>query len=297
MADTLDAPIRHRDHPEPVSASGETSESNGQGLCDACNYAKEAVGWRARPSRGERHTVEITTPSGRLYGSTAPPAPRCRPDLRYPRHLVARSCRERACKMSTMEVRSVGRAAVLVEVPDSHDAVSLAAWARERALAREVVPGVRSVLLDGLADRDGLADALTDWSPDATEPGRVVEIPVTYAGPDLDDVAEAWGCEVDEVVARHESTEFVSAFCGFAPGFAYLAGLPDELPEVPRLATPRTHVPAGSVALAGRWCGIYPTASPGGWRVIGHTDATLFDVRREPPALLAPGTRVRFVTS
>ena len=99
------------------------------------------------------------------------------------------------------------------------------------------------------------------------------------------------------MVARHESTEFVSAFCGFAPGFAYLSGLPDELPEVPRLATPRTHVPAGSVALAGRWCGIYPTASPGGWRVIGHTDATLFDVRREPPALLAPGTRVRFVTS
>lgn len=188
----------------------------------------------------------------------------------------------------------MGRAAVLVEVPGSRDAVSLAAWARERALARDVVPGARTVLLDGLADRDGLVDALTGWSPGATEPGRVVEIEATYDGPDLDEVAEAWGCAVDEVVARHQSTEFVSAFCGFAPGFAYLSGLPDDLAEVPRLATPRTRVPAGSVALAGRWCGVYPTDSPGGWRVIGRTDAVLWDAGREQPALLAPGTRVRF---
>lgn len=84
-----DAPIRHHDHPEPVGGGGETSERNGQGLCEACNYAKEAIGWRARPSPGERHTVEITTPAGRSYRSTAPPAPRWRPDISYPRALVA----------------------------------------------------------------------------------------------------------------------------------------------------------------------------------------------------------------
>ena len=85
----------------------------------------------------------------------------------------------------------------------------------------------------------------------------------------------------------------MSAFCGFSPGFAYLAGLPEEL-AVPRLDTPRTKVPAGAVALAGTWCAAYPTASPGGWRLIGRTDAALWDAAREQPALLAPGTRVRF---
>ncbi len=95
-------------------------------------------------------------------------------------------------------------------------------------------------------------------------------------------------------MARHTGTTFVAAFSGFAPGFAYLAGLDDEH-AVPRLDSPRTRVPAGSVALAGTWCGVYPTASPGGWQLIGHTDARLWDVERDPPALLAPGTRVRFV--
>jgi KipI family sensor histidine kinase inhibitor len=197
--------------------------------------------------------------------------------------------------MSTMQLRSVGRTAVLVDVADSHDAVSLAAWARDRALARDVVPGARSVLLDGLlTDRDGLADTLSQWSPTEAPSGPEVELRVTYDGPDLEEVAHAWGCDVQQVVDQHQQTEFVAAFCGFAPGFAYLSGL--EV-EVARLATPRTRVPAGSVALAGTWCGVYPTDSPGGWRIIGRTDATLWDVDRVPPALLAPGTRVRFVAS
>ena len=192
-----------------------------------------------------------------------------------------------------MQLRPVGRDAVLVEVGSPEHAVSLATWARERGLARDVVPGARTVLLDGLtsSDRTELAGLLTSWQPTAREPGPEVELAVTYDGPDLDVVAEHWGCGPGEVGSRHRATEFVSAFCGFAPGFAYLSGL--EV-EVPRLATPRTRVPAGSVAVAGTWCGVYPADSPGGWRIIGRTEADLWDPRHEQPALLAPGTRVRF---
>jgi KipI family sensor histidine kinase inhibitor len=192
----------------------------------------------------------------------------------------------------------VGRDAALVEVASSHEAVSLAAWSRARGLAVDAVPGAETVLLDGLQDglrdRDALAARLADWEPGGSRPGPEVEVPVTYDGPDLETVARYWGCDVADVVRRHQATAFESAFCGFAPGFAYLSAIAGGLPEVPRLATPRTRVPAGSVALAGRWCGVYPVASPGGWQIIGHTDALLWDPDRPEPALLAPGTRVRF---
>ncbi len=191
-----------------------------------------------------------------------------------------------------MHVLPVGRDAVLVEVSSADEAVDLAAWARDRRLAREVVPGARTVLFDGLRDAETLPDAVARWRPGRAPSGPEVELAVSYDGPDLGFVADRWGCTVDEVVARHQATGFVSAFCGFAPGFAYLSGLTDD---VPRLATPRTRVPAGAVALAGRWCGVYPGESPGGWRVIGRTDAVLWDADRAEPALLAPGTRVRFV--
>jgi KipI family sensor histidine kinase inhibitor len=150
------------------------------------------------------------------------------------------------------------------------------------------------VLLNGLTDREGAVGALSDWTPGTVGAGPEIEVPVTYDGPDLAAVAAAWGCEVAEVASRHQATGFVSAFCGFAPGFAYLSGL--EI-QVPRLVTPRTTVPAGSVALADRWCGVYPTASPGGWQIIGHTDADLWDADRAQPALLEPGTKVRFVAT
>jgi KipI family sensor histidine kinase inhibitor len=120
-----------------------------------------------------------------------------------------------------------------------------------------------------------------------------VRLEVDYSGPDLARVADQWGCTTQEVIELHTSLEFTSTFCGFAPGFAYLAGLPLER-AVPRLASPRTRVPPGSVALADTWCGVYPSASPGGWLLIGTTDARLWDVDRPQPALLAPGTRVRF---
>ena len=195
-----------------------------------------------------------------------------------------------------MRILPVGRHAVLVEVSSPRDAVDLAGWARGQGLAREVVPGAETVLFDGLAGRvteaGALGRALAGWRRTEPEPGRSVEIPVVYDGADLTAVAGVWGCTTDEVAARHGATEFVAAFCGFAPGFAYLSGL--EVP-VPRLATPRTRVPPGAVALAGTWCGVYPRESPGGWQVIGRTDAPLWDPDRAEPALLAPGTRVRFV--
>jgi KipI family sensor histidine kinase inhibitor len=190
----------------------------------------------------------------------------------------------------------VGRHALLAEVADSAAARSLASYARAaRVPADEVVPGARTVLFDGVPDLEGLTALLGGWTPGAEPaPGELIELAVTFDGPDLEDVAARWGTDVDGVVARHGATEFVSAFCGFAPGFAYLAGLPEEY-AVPRLDTPRTRVPAGSVGLAGSWCGVYPSASPGGWRLLGHTDAPLWDPSRGEPALLAPGTRVRFV--
>jgi len=192
--------------------------------------------------------------------------------------------------------RPVGPHALLVEVDDAAAARSLAAWAREQEVtADEVVPAARTVLFDGVPDAGTLREALADWQPGAAS-GELdlVEIPVTYDGDDLAFVAEHWGMSEEDAVAAHAEVEYVAAFCGFAPGFAYLEGLPEER-AVPRLDSPRSKVPAGSVALAGTWSAVYPTASPGGWQLIGRTDVVLWDAAREEPALLPPGTRVRFV--
>lgn len=123
-----------------------------------------------------------------------------------------------------------------------------------------------------------------------------VEIPVTYDGEDLAAVAIAIGTSVDHVVELHSSAHYAVAFCGFAPGFAYLAGLAPEL-RLPRHPTPRTSVPAGAVAIASEYSAVYPRSSPGGWHLLGTTTVALFDPERDPPALLVPGTRVRFVAS
>lgn len=193
-----------------------------------------------------------------------------------------------------MRVIRVGDRACLVEVGDAVRAASLAAWVRASALeVADIVPAATTVLLDGV-DPTAVDAVLRDWTPAPVGvTGAVVRLAVRYGGPDLETVAGHWGCSVDEAVELHTSVEFVSVFCGFAPGFAYLSGLPPDR-AVPRLATPRPRVAAGSVALADGWCGVYPTASPGGWLVIGTTDAVLWDAGREDPALLAPGTRVRF---
>jgi KipI family sensor histidine kinase inhibitor len=122
---------------------------------------------------------------------------------------------------------------------------------------------------------------------------REVVLPVHYDGPDLALVAETAGVAVAEVAALHSGVEYSVAFSGFAPGFGYLVGLPETLIQ-PRLDQPRTKVPAGSVGIAGEFTGAYPRSSPGGWRLIGHTDTVLFDSHRDRPALLTPGDRVRF---
>jgi KipI family sensor histidine kinase inhibitor len=129
---------------------------------------------------------------------------------------------------------------------------------------------------------------------DEPDTAATVTVPVRYDGADLAEVAEMRNLTPEQVVALHCEPVYTVAFCGFAPGFAYLVGSPAAL-HVPRRTSPRTEVPAGSVALAGEFTGIYPTASPGGWQLIGITDLPLFDIDRDPPSLLAPGTRVRFV--
>lgn len=129
------------------------------------------------------------------------------------------------------------------------------------------------------------------------EPQRTVEIPVTFggeAGPDLDDVARHTGLSQEAVVERFCAADFTVYFVGFSTCFPYLGGLPPEL-ATPRLSAPRKHVPAGSVAIGGSQGGVYPLASPGGWRLIGRTSLRLFDPAGTPPPLLRMGDRVRFL--
>ena len=212
--------------------------------------------------------------------------------------------------------RRVGRAGLLLEITDP-PAVAAAARrlaARCGATLLEVVPGAASVLLltAGTADvellRPHIGGLLADPAtgvpdPDADgdairgserpEAGETVEIPVRYDGADLAALGAESGLGVEGVVAAHSGATYRGRFSGFAPGFCYLEGLPEAL-RLPRLAEPRAVVPAGSVAVADRYSAVYPRATPGGWRLLGHTDARLWDSRRDPPALVRPGTIVRF---
>ena len=197
----------------------------------------------------------------------------------------------------------VGTAALLVELDDLAAVLALhAEIQRRRELGWaprlvDVIPAERTILLDGVADQAAAAGDLRGWPvrPAAEPDGPVVEIPCRYDGADLPAVASAWGVAEDEVARMHTAAQYRVAFCGFSPGFAYLTGLPDRL-AVPRLPNPRTAVPAGSIALAGSYTGVYPRSSPGGWQIIGRTDAVVWDSGKEPPALLSPGARVKFVS-
>ncbi len=211
-------------------------------------------------------------------------------------------------------LRAMGEEAVLLELGSLDDVLLV-----HRALAAsrphglvDLVPAARTVL--AVTDARGpalaavgawlLATAERVLRPDggdaigsaavASERPEVV-IPVRYDGTDLQETAALLGMDADGLVARHTGCVWTVAFSGFAPGFAYLVGGAAWTLEVPRLSVPRTVVPAGAVALAGGFSGVYPRASPGGWRIIGSTDSVLWDATADPPALLVPGDRVRFV--
>ena len=181
---------------------------------------------------------------------------------------------------------------------------ALAATVRAASLpgVLDVVPGMRDLVVhvaplvaDVVAVLAILEATSTVGVPAVDE--AVIHVPVTYggvAGPDLDDVASRCGLHVDDVCQRHAAGQYVVCFVGFLPGFPYL-GLLDASLRLPRRDAPRPVVPPGAVAIAGEYTGIYPSASPGGWHLIGHTALTLFDPGRERPAVFTPGARVRFV--
>jgi KipI family sensor histidine kinase inhibitor len=201
-----------------------------------------------------------------------------------------------------VRLRPAGECGVLVELDDLEAVHRLVAAVRQAGLAGvvDVVPGYRTVLVT--TDEPHQLAAVREALPELSLPaqrqaqGRLVEVAVVYDGEDLPEVCRLTGLDCDEVVARHTAPEYVVAFLGFTPGFPYLVGLDRSL-HVPRRATPRTRVPAGAVGLAGDQTGVYPQASPGGWQLLGRTNAVLFDAAREPPALLAPGDRLRFVAA
>ncbi|NHC45285.1 5-oxoprolinase subunit B family protein [Motilibacter aurantiacus] len=200
-------------------------------------------------------------------------------------------------------LRPCGETGLLVEL--AHDDDVLGAYF---ALASSVPPGVTDLVP---AQRTVLvtfdptlttAEAVAAWAwstpPRAAgaAPGRTVEIPVAYDGEDLAEVAAAAGLTVEDVVRLHSATEFRAAFCGFAPGFAYLRGLPEQL-HLPRRPTPRTRVPGGAVAIAGEYSAVYPGPSPGGWHLLGTSPTLMWDLTRRPPGLVQPGDAVRFMAT
>jgi KipI family sensor histidine kinase inhibitor len=200
----------------------------------------------------------------------------------------------------TLRVLPVRDDAVLVELTDLAETLALAASLEAEPIAGvvDVVPGARTLLVafrPSAITADALATAVRSRPLDAVRSGDAPlrRIPVRYDGEDLAEVAELLGVSAEEIVRRHTASEYTVAFVGFAPGFAYLTG-GDPLLDVPRRSSPRTRIPAGSVALAGTYSGVYPRESPGGWQLIGTTDLPMWDLGRDRPAYLEPGDRVRF---
>ena len=200
-------------------------------------------------------------------------------------------------------IRDYGDRALLLECESTDEVLALTAALNEARIpgVLDIVPASRTVLLELATPRDltptrqVLARLQVDPAGTAAnDDGRIdVVIDVVYDGADLADVAELTGLDVPGVIQAHTETPWRCGFGGFAPGFAYLVGGDPRL-AVPRRSEPRTKVPAGSVGLAGEFSGVYPRQSPGGWQLIGRTDAVLWDVNRPQPALLMPGMRVQF---
>ncbi|AKU17741.1 5-oxoprolinase subunit B family protein [Luteipulveratus mongoliensis] len=199
-----------------------------------------------------------------------------------------------------MKVLPVGRRGVLVELDDPDQRRALDAHLRHASVPGVVehVTAARTVLVRVARERDirqviDRLHAVDLTAPPAAAASANLAIQVTYDGADLGHAAELLGISTDEVVRRHTSQVWTVEFVGFLPGFGYLSGAEGDL-TVPRRDSPRARVPRGAVGLAGEWTGIYPSASPGGWQLIGTTEERLFDAERSPAALLTTGTRVRF---
>jgi len=200
-------------------------------------------------------------------------------------------------------VRDYGDQALLLEFSSTAEVLAWTSTLHEAGLpgVLDIVPASRTVLVKLTAPRyltpirQRLARLRLDWfteqSADASPPD--ITIDVDYDGEDLLEVARLTGLSPNEVIAAHTGTPWRVGFGGFAPGFAYLVGGDPRL-QVPRHAEPRTRVPAGSVGLAGEFSGVYPREHPGGWQLIGRTDAVMWDTGREQPALLTPGMTVQF---
>ncbi len=204
----------------------------------------------------------------------------------------------------TPRLLPAGDRAVLVAVDGIDQALRVARGLGALREVEDVVPAGESVLVRfrpgadlgaRLGDLEVLVSrALHGYSASPTAEGAEISVVVAYDGPDLDDVARASGLTAAEVVAAHTSTVWTAAFAGFAPGFVYLVGGDPRL-VAPRRSEPRAAVEPGSVALAGDYCGVYPSRSPGGWQLIGSTAHVMWDVEADPPAAIVPGMRVRFV--
>ena len=196
-----------------------------------------------------------------------------------------------------MRILPSGDRGVLIELDDLGQVLGYytALAADPPADVVDIVPAARTILVTTAGSLDELSRTLRSVTPTrgTRAAGDLIEIPVTYDGEDLQDVADHLGCDASEVVTRHAGEEWTVAFCGFAPGFGYLTGSSSW--DIPRRQSPRTKVPPGAVALAGEFSGVYPRESPGGWQLIGRTDVKIFDQERDPAALFHPGRRVRFV--
>ncbi len=199
--------------------------------------------------------------------------------------------------MMNRRLLDYGAHAVLLECGSLTDALSLQPVIMTRLeQVVEIIPGARTLLLrlsGPLARTDREALLTMVGPPPRSNDQDALIIEVDYSGPDLTAVAGLTGLSVTEVIAVHTGQPWTVAFCGFAPGFGYLARADQRL-RVPRLPVPRTQVAAGAVGLADRWSGIYPRSGPGGWQLIGRTDADLWNLDRDQPALLQPGVRIRF---
>lgn len=202
---------------------------------------------------------------------------------------------------AAIEAHPCGTAALLLELGSLDDVLALyAALLDDRPTGvLDLVPTAHTLLvyfdpeITGAGAVERAARGVTPRYGDQRS-GGLLEIPVVYDGEDLEEVGSLTGWGASGVVERHTAAEWTVAFCGFVPGFGYMVDPAGEW-DVPRRSTPRTRVPPGSVALARAYAGVYPRETPGGWQLIGRTDLEVFDLDRDPPALLMPGTRVRFV--